>query len=664
LGDLCEVIAEDGTTLGAAIAWRAADKMGSGNPKTKPVKVSEIAKEALGLLDGNQITLRKADFGLSRASKVVLRDVTQSDQVIHRDESENDQWRWQCGYALCNADALALGISFDLTVKKGLKKRFRVDGVQGASIGCNLYSFNGRTTLTFANPASSPSPEPGMLKTGPLFDLDRVGALVDQCHALNRRIELATEAIRTQKDLEDNEGVLLHGFQGTGKSYLLAQLEQAPARKVFRLDEELLASSTTSKKCDTTREVFRLAAANQPSLVLIDDIHKLAPLSEDIYTRVLAKELDTSGRSGVLVVATCRSPGEVNEALLKPGRFSHLVELPVPDRNARYQILKSMLDSRETLVREVASTTHGYTVEDLELLRLEAKRVADLRSHRVRINATISVVNGDSQPGDKNHVNGDSQPRDQIQASVTNGETLTSDLILEDIEIALRKMRPTALREVFFEPPNIGWADIGGSDDIKKRFDKTLGRPLNHADKMAEWHIRPSKGVLLYGPPGCSKTLTAQAVASHYGLNFITVKGAELISMYVGESERAVREIFRKARQAAPCVIFFDEIDSIASERDSGNSKGLNVLTTLLNEMDGFDTLNGVFILAATNKPWVLDPAIMRPGRFGSHIYLGPPDAAARMEIFELKLRGLPVENGFQLDSLIEQTEGRSGEYN
>jgi AAA family ATPase len=232
---------------------------------------------------------------------------------------------------------------------------------------------------------------------------------------------------------------------------------------------------------------------------------------------------------------------------------------------------------------------------------------------------------------------------------------------MDEYERALLEVRPTAMKEVFLEKPNVRWSDIGGSGNVKETLDEVVEWPFKHPALMKELNVEPQKGILFYGPPGCSKTLTAKAIATSSGLNFIAVKGAELTSMYVGESERAVREVFRKARAAAPSIIFFDEIDSIASERDSAGTKGLNVLTTLLNEMDGIETLKGVLVLAATNKPEMLDPALLRPGRFDSLIYVAPPNEAARKEIFRIRTRAVPIAEDVDIDILADQTEGFSG---
>jgi AAA family ATPase len=235
------------------------------------------------------------------------------------------------------------------------------------------------------------------------------------------------------------------------------------------------------------------------------------------------------------------------------------------------------------------------------------------------------------------------------------------EVTLEDFESVLPSVKPTALREIFTEKPKTKWSDIGGSDNIKKSFDRIIAGPLKYGEQMAKIDKRLTKGVLLYGPPGCSKTLTAQAVASTYDFNFIAIKGAELLSSYVGESERAVREVFRKAKAAAPCVIFFDEIDSIGSNRDSGHTPGLNVLTTLLNEMDGFESLRNVLVLAATNKPEALDPALMRPGRFDRKVHLDLPNDVARKEILKIATRRVTMCSDVDFDALVVATSGYSG---
>lgn len=426
---------------------------------------------------------------------------------------------------------------------------------------------------------------------------------------------------------------------------LLNHMGRCGFRKILRLDKRMASSST--KASAAIVDTFDEARSHQPSLILIDNLHLLAPSSDDKpHQRALCEELDSIKGSRILVAAATRSVHDVHKELLRAGRFAEGIELPIPDLQARSEVLSAILKEDPPYVRDcvpnLSSRTHGFTCEDL------AKLVDIARRHRVkRASANFNT----------SHANG-SQPNGTDHNELEDISHAPEDV---DWQYALTQIRPAALREIFFETPKIRWSDIGGSEPVRAQLDEIIGWPLNYPELMKKHKLPAQKGMLLYGPPGCSKTLTAQAVAANYEMNFIAVKGAELISMYVGESERSVREIFRKARTAKPCIIFFDEIDSIASERDSAGTKGLNVLTTLLNEMDGFEALDGVFVLAATNKPEVLDPAIMRPGRFDQHLYLGPPNEVARKEILALRLSDEGTEDDFDTARLVHATSGYTG---
>lgn len=388
----------------------------------------------------------------------------------------------------------------------------------------------------------------------------------------------------------------------------------------------------------------------------MDDVHKLAPADDGPYREAICAELDKVIGSNVLVVGATRSLQDVHSALIGAGRFTKRIELPIPDLQARERILHATLktttppddaESVQSQVFSIASRTHGFTCRDLVSL-IDLARMHAVERSEANSSANTNGSNADASLA----AEGNAQPF--IHA-------LPHPCEAQDWDFALSQIRPAALREIFFETPKIKWSDIGGSQPIQAQLDEIIGWPLHHPRLMKQYNLPAQKGMLLYGPPGCSKTLTAQAVAANYDMNFIAVKGAELISMYVGESERSVREIFRKARTAKPCIVFFDEIDSIASERDSAGTKGLNVLTTLLNEMDGFESLEGVFVLAATNKPEVLDPAIMRPGRFDQHLYLPPPSEAARGEILELHLSSAAREDDLDTGKVVKATAGYTG---
>lgn len=476
--------------------------------------------------------------------------------------------------------------------------------------------------------------------------------------------------------LSTNRHILLHGYEGTGKSLLLDKLEQTSACRVYRLER---ADMTTGKIQSTIQATFKDAIASQPSVVIMDDFERLASPDNEAYSNSIERELKKLRGHNVLVVAATRSLTSIDSKLTRGGCFSKKIELPIPDVADRKQILNVLIGNPakadDSVTTMVSARTHGFTGVDLELLVEEA---TDAALSRVRIQPEKRAVIQSQGPVTKDAIALEdglvcSQDLTTIESPTlgsapnvaVDGDDRNHDMGITaaDFEVALTSggVGPTALREIFLETPRVRWSDIGGSEDQQQRFDEIIGWPLQEPELCEQLNILPQKGVLLYGPPGCSKTMTAQAVATTYDLNFIAVKGAELISMYVGESERAVREIFRKAKQAAPCIIFFDEIDSIGSARESGGTKGLNVLTTLLNEMDGFETMKDVLVLAATNKPESLDKALMRPGRFDQHVYVGLPTAQARRDIIEISLSKSRVVPTADIESMVATTAGHSG---
>lgn len=332
--------------------------------------------------------------------------------------------------------------------------------------------------------------------------------------------------------------------------------------------------------------------------------------------------ISASSEERVIVIAATNRPNAIDPALRRPGRFDREIEIGIPDAGGRRQILDVFLTKMPhsltpAQVDSIAANTHGYVGADLSSL--------------VRESASSAI-----QRWYSNHA-GDAEPL----------------LTYEDILHTLPTIRPSAMREVFLETPTVRWSDIGGQDDVKQKLRECVEWPLTHRDTFTRLGVEAPRGVLLYGPPGCSKTMTAKALATESGINFIAVKGPELLNKYVGESERAVREIFRKARAASPSIVFFDEIDALGASRDIGEGHG-GVLTSLLNEMDGIEQLSGVTVVAATNRPDVLDTALTRPGRLDRILYVGAPDAATRKEIFRLRFKSMAVEPGVDLDELAQ----------
>lgn len=663
VGDVCKIESEadqDGASItGYGIAWRAADGM-TNRPKNRPIKMTETIRTAFGFDEGSRVTISSTDVSILPADSIVLSDATPAE---YNQGEDDGSWKSRVIGLLVGCEALAAGVEFDvITPNKKSKRRYCIDSIDCAAVTneASLFRLTDRTQVVFPGedqsmlnsaPKRPRASEPLSASSG--LDSSPIAGLLDQCQMLNRRMR---KVLNSNRPASDNTPILLHGYEGCGKTLLLEQVAKANFRKVLRLDRSVVPAhgGVISKNQAIIQETFKEALANQPSVVLMDDLERLLPSTDTAYGPILAKELSQVHRTRVLVVAATRSISNVNPDIIdrKVGGFVELIEVPIPDIAARQSILR-ILGAEEELIPIIASRTHGFTGEDVALLNRLANAYADDRNFDEFEAAELS--RSQTPPPYEDAVN------PQQASACDSAAEIMPVTTLADYETALKKVKPKALREIFTEKPTIRWSDIGGSENVKENFDSIIGWVTTKKNQVATFKYHPPKGILLYGPPGCSKTLTAQAVANMYNYNFIVVKGAELISMYVGESERAVREVFRKAKAAAPCVIFFDEIDSIGEDRDTSGTKGLNVLTTLLNEMDGFENLKDVLILAATNKPETLDPALMRPGRFDKKIYLGPPSEAARKEILAIATRGAPVSPEVDFAHLVRETENYSG---
>ncbi|KAK6439574.1 AAA+-type ATPase [Oleoguttula sp. CCFEE 5521] len=665
-GALCEIHQDE--VVGIGIAWRGSDS--SNSPKNPPVQMSETMRETFNFQLGKNVKIQKSTQKTAQAAKIELVDVTPSEYEI-----DSGSWQHRCRTALFddNCEAVAVGMTFDVAAKKGLRKRYFVEHIEShgsaPQSGPALYTVGDSTEMVFTQGTTTRNTEvPGQLSI--CLDAAQIGGLHAQIQDLNRRLYNICEQAKhanAEVDFARNAAVLVHGYEGTGKTLLLNKVAAAfGSQRTFRINP-LQLLGTTAKNADTINAVFEKAKLERPSVILMDDLHEVAGAGDPLLKPVaLALKSAIEGVYGttVLVIAAAPSMSSLHNGLIAKQCFSKMYELPIPDATARLQILHLELGAcfAGNIISTVAACTHGFTGKDLGMLAQAAKNAALVRA------PDETWVTVDVRPSPQSEdtattlVDGTAHSRvvsnDEQQTSALSSPTVT----MADFDVGLTEVRPTALREIILEAPNVTWNDIGGSDAMKEIFDETIGWPLHHMDKLirvGREHWQQS--VLLYGPPGCSKTMTAQAVANTYGLNFLAVKGAELISMYVGESERAVREIFRKAKAAKPCIIFFDEIDAIGSDRDAGGNSGLHVLTTLLNEMDGFEALTGVQIMAATNKPHTLDPALLRPGRFDQHVYLSPPGEAARRDIVALQLK--KVQNGENLDvaGLAKRMDGYSG---
>lgn len=436
-------------------------------------------------------------------------------------------------------------------------------------------------------------------------------------------------------------GVLLHGPPGTGKTMLLRAVAAETNAHVLSIDGPSIVSKYLGETESKLRDYFNEARRYQPAILFIDEIDSLTPSrdaddSGEAESRVVATLLtlmDGIGSNGRLViVAATNRPNSIDIALRRPGRFDREVEIGIPGVEARHDILKLYLKKikHHTLTKDeisnIASKTHGYVGADIASL----------------CEQSVSKVYDRMKDYDM----------DLEKAFVT----------LDDFEQSIIDIRPSAMKEIFLETPKVYWSDIGGQETLKKTFHEVIELPLETPEGFKRLGIKPPKGVLLYGPPGCSKTLAAKALATESGVNFLTIKGPEIFNKYVGESERKIREIFRKARAAAPSILFIDEIDALGGDRDegTGTNASSNVLTSLLNELDGVEELNGVVVVGATNRPTEIDPALLRPGRLDSHIYVSPPDFEARLHILSKQTAKMNLKD-VDLKQLAQDLDGCSG---
>lgn len=551
----------------------------------------------------------------------------------------------------------------DLTVDSLTNKlsAMTLDNLTDLSLVSAAYLFNGSTTLSHTDEEFDYSLYPRIPRP---VSLDQVGGLDKAISLLRSTVNLPLHHSTLFSDfgISPPRGILLHGPPGTGKTMLLRCVAHETDAHVLMINGPSVVSKYLGETENAIRDLFAEAVKYQPSIIFMDEIDSLAPKrgsddageTESRVVATLLTMMDGMGDSGrVVVVGATNRPNLIDPALRRPGRFDQEVEIGIPDVEARAHILSKQLarmksDKCNLLsddIKEVASKTHGYVGADLAALCREG--------------VMKTIARGLSGIAPSVYYGGVSS------LDLASGDHLDASVKLEraDLEAALLDVRPSAMREIFLEMPKVSWDDIGGQHELKRKLTEVVQLPLEASETFASLGISAPKGVLLYGPPGCSKTLTAKALASESGLNFLAVKGPEIFNKYVGESERTIREIFRKARAAAPSIIFFDEIDALASSREEALTQaGQHVLTSLLNEIDGVEELNGVVIVAATNRPSEIDPALLRPGRLDRHIYVAPPDKEARLHIMRRKCSKFEIDDAELLfESLSEATDGCSG---
>ena len=500
-------------------------------------------------------------------------------------------------------------------------------------------------------PAEQLSESAAEQTTSPSVTYEDIGGLDSELEQVREMIELPMRhpELFQQLGIEPPKGVLLQGPPGTGKTLMARAVANEIDAHFTDISGPEIMSKYYGESEEQLREVFEEAAENAPAVVFIDEIDSIAPkrddTSGDVERRVVAQLLSLMDgleeRKEVVVIGATNRVDALDPALRRGGRFDREIEVGVPDKSGRTEILqvhtRGMPLAEDVDIEQYAESTHGFVGADIEQL---AKEAAMNALRRIRPELDLE--------------------QDQIDAGTLERLEVTRG----DFKHALQGIEPSALREVFVEVPDTTWEQVGGLEDTKERLRETIQWPLEYPQVFSQMDMEAAKGVLMYGPPGTGKTLLAKAIANEAQSNFISIKGPELLNKYVGESEKGVREVFEKARSNAPTVVFFDEIDSIAGKRgqQAGDAGvGERVVSQLLTELDGLEELEDVVVIATTNRPDLIDPALLRPGRLDRHVHVPVPDAEARRKIFEVHTRDKPLAEGLDLADLADRTDGYVG---
>ena len=606
---------------------------------------------------GEYVNVRRADVKEARSIVIApaQKGVTvQADPIIFK--------RGLLGRALMKGDQVALG---------GTRKRRRVMeggpfedlfdmlepdfGVFGFS-GLKFIVINadpGQAVLVTENTEVVLNPKSVGVTEEKIVDVtyEDIGGLTDEVKKIREMVELPLKhpELFTRLGVEPPKGVLLHGPPGTGKTLLAKAVANETNAHFIHLDGPSIMSKYVGEAEKRIRDIFEEAEKSAPSIIFIDEIDAIASKREESYgeveRRVVAQLLAVmdglKSRGKVIVIAATNRPNSIDPALRRPGRFDREVEIGVPKQEARLQILKihtrNMPLTNDVELQELARVTHGFVGADLESLCKESAMVV------------LRKLLPDM------HSKKDEQISQELLDKLHIGMT--------DFKEALKMVRPSALREVLIERPTTIWNDIGGLDNVKQELKEAVEWPLKYPGIFKNLGVRAPKGILLYGPPGTGKTLLAKAVANESESNFILVNGPELLNKFVGESEKGVRKIFEKARQASPAVIFFDEIDAIAPRRGRNSDSGVTerIVNQLLTEMDGLQELNDVIIIGATNRPDIMDPALLRAGRFDRVVFVPVPDDKSRLQILKLHAANMPLTKEVNFEVLAEKTQNYVG---
>jgi len=642
-GDIIEI---EGSKLTAATVASSQSDIGLGI-----IRIDGYMRKNAGASIGEEVTVRRAS--VKEAQKVVLAPVEQQIMV------QGDVRGAFAGRVLSKGDIIISGFRQPATSMRGsLFDEFFRDIAPMGELKLAVVSTkpSGIVKVTqMSDVEIQPNPVDVSklegVKTFVDVTYEDIGGLKEEVKKVREMIEIPLKRpeLFERLGISPPKGVLMHGPPGTGKTLLAKAVANESDAHFITINGPEIMSKYVGGSEERLREIFEEAEENAPSIVFIDEIDAIAPKREEVTgeaeRRTVAQLLTLmdglKARGQVMVIGATNRVDALDPAIRRPGRFDREIEIGVPDKDGRKEVLqihtRGMPLEENVDLDEMADVTHGFVGADLESLAKEA-------AMRV-LRRILPEIKSDEEE----------IPKEVLQKIIVKKA---------DFKEALKEIQPSALREVLVQVPDVKWDDIGGLEKAKQELQEAVEWPLKYPENFEKFGINPPKGVLIYGPPGTGKTLLAKAVANESDSNFIAVKGPELLSKWVGESEKGVREIFRKARQTAPTVIFFDEIDSIASTRGGGSTDSgvtQRVVNQLLTEIDGMEELQDVAVIAATNRVDIIDPALVRPGRFDRHVKVDDPDEKARLEIFKVHTRNMPLADDVDLKYLAKNTDGYVG---
>jgi len=627
-GDIIEI---RGTKTTAAVVWRSHP----GDEGKGIIHIDNLTRKNAGVGIGDKVTIRRAQ--VKPAKVVTLAPAISEDQQIQ------------------------FGEGIETLAKRGLLKRPVVEG--DIVVVPNIALFG--NALPFSIVSSTPKgivlineetkiivreeAAPAEAMEGPHISYEDIGGLQEELQNVREMIELPLKhpELFERLGIDPPKGVLLHGPPGTGKTLIAKAVANEAGANFYTINGPEIMSKFYGQSEENLRKTFEEAEKNHPAIVFIDEIDAIAPKRDEVQgeveRRVVSQMLTLmdglKGRGRLIVIGATNRPDSIDPALRRPGRFDREIEIGVPDRQGRMEILqihtRNMPKSEDFDLETLGDTTYGFVGADLAALAREAAMRA-LRRYLPEIDLDKPI------------------PTEVLEKM---------QVTLQDFKDALKMIEPSALREFMVEVPNITWDDVGGLEEIKQQLKEAVEWPLKYPEAFDTMGIRPPRGILLYGPPGTGKTLLAKAIANESGANFLSVKGPEILSKWVGESEKAVRELFKKAKQASPSIVFLDELDSIAPRRGvyEGSHVTESVVNQLLTSVDGLESMEGVVIVGATNRPDIIDPGLLRAGRFDRLLLVPAPDEKARLAVLKIHTKKMPLAKDVDLESIAQMTKGYVG---